>query len=121
QGIQFPLQFRETGDIKDRLRSGRPRKTKPQEDRLSPRDLQARFAQRRHRQISDQRVRNRLHIASLRTNKAASEPLMSALHRQARLRWRLQHRRWNPRMWGNVMFSEKARFCLRKLDGRLKV
>src|SRR4029434_1954057 len=69
--------FRETSEVKDRPQSGRPRKTTPQKDwyltlaslrnpRLSSRDLQARFAQRYHRQISDQTVRNRLHMAGLR-------------------------------------------------------
>ncbi|KAJ8381891.1 hypothetical protein SKAU_G00026690 [Synaphobranchus kaupii] len=121
--------FRETGEVKDRPRSGRPKKTTPQEDRfltlaslrnrrLSSRDLQARFAQRYHRQISDQTVRNRLHMASLH---AARKPAMTALQRQARLRWCRQHRQWNLRMWGNVMFSDESRFCLRKLDGRIKV
>ncbi|KAK1904362.1 Transposable element Tcb1 transposase, partial [Dissostichus eleginoides] len=90
--------FRETGEVKDRPRRGRPRKTTPPEDRfltlaslrnrrLSSRDLQARFAQQDHRQISDQTVRNRLHMAGLRAYKAARKPAMTALHRQARLRW----------------------------------
>ncbi|KAM3870151.1 RNA helicase Mov10l1-like [Diretmus argenteus] len=124
--------FRETGEVKDRPRSGRPKKTTSQEDRfltlaslrnrrLSSRDLKARFAQRYHRQISDQTVRNRLHMASLRAYKAARKPEMTALHRQTRLRWCRQHRQWNLRMWGNVMFRDESRFCLRKLDARIKV
>ncbi|KAK1886315.1 putative protein y4xN, partial [Dissostichus eleginoides] len=59
--------FRETGEVKDRPQSGRPRKTTPPEDRfltiaslrnrrLSSRDLQARFAERYHRQISLRRL-----------------------------------------------------------------
>ena len=73
------------------------------------------------RQIFDQTVRNRLHMASLHTYKAARKPAMTALHSQARLRWCRQHRQWNLRMWGNVMFSDESRFCLQKLDGRIKV
>ena len=46
---------------------------------------------------------------------------MTARHRQARLNWCRQHRQWNLQMWGNVMFSDKSRFCLRTLDGRIKV
>jgi len=95
---KLKTKFRETGEVKDRPRSGRPRKTTPPEDRfltlaslrnrrLSSRDLQAIFAQRYHRQISDQTVRNRLHMAGLRAYKAARKPAMTALHRQARLCW----------------------------------
>lgn len=28
---------------------------------------------------------------------------------------------WNLQSWGNVMFSDEARFCLRKTDGRVRV
>ena len=33
---------------------------------------------------------------------------MTALHRQARLRWCRQHRQWSLNMWGNVMFSDES-------------
>ena len=129
---KLKAKFCQTGDVKDRPRSGRPRKTTPQEDRfitrtvlrnrrLSSRDLQARFAGRYGIQISDQTVRNRLHAANLRAYKATRKPAITALHRQAHLRWCQQHRKWNRNMWGNVMFSDESRFCLPKLDGRNKV
>jgi len=54
---KWKAKFQETGDVKDRPRSGRPKKTTEQEDhfitlsalrnrRLSSRNLQARFARR---------------------------------------------------------------------------
>ena len=46
---------------------------------------------------------------------------MTALHRQTRLCWCRQHRHWNLNMWGNVMFRDESRFCLWKLEGRVKV
>ena len=46
---------------------------------------------------------------------------MTALHRQARLHWCWQHVHWNLNMWGNFMFSDESRFCLRQLDCRVKV
>ena len=46
---------------------------------------------------------------------------MTALPRQARLRWCRQHVHWNLNMWRNVMFSDESRFCLRQLDHRVKV
>lgn len=91
---KLKTKFRETGDVKDRPRSGRPRKTTPQEDRfltlaslrnrrLPARALQARFSQRFHRRISEQTVRNRLHIARLHSHKACRKTAMTAIHRQA--------------------------------------
>ena len=90
--------FRETGEVKDRPKSGCPKKTTPQEDRfltlaamrnrrLTARDLQGRFTQRYQRWLSLQTVRNRLHKASLHAHKAARRPAMTARHHQARLNW----------------------------------
>ncbi|KAL7828173.1 hypothetical protein AOLI_G00313250 [Acnodon oligacanthus] len=121
-----------TGDVRDRPRSGRPKKTTPQEDRfltlsvlryrrLSSTDLQSRFAGRYGRRLSAQTIRNRLHAANLRSHQAARRPAMTALHRQARLRWCRQHMHWNLNMWRKVLFSDESRFCLRKLDRRVKV
>lgn len=129
---KLKYKYRATGDVKDRPRSGRPKVTTPQQDRyismsalrnrrLSSRNLQARFAGRYGRRISDQTVRKRLHAANLRARKPAKKPAMTALHRQNRMRWCRQHRPWNLNMWRNVMFSDESRFCLRKLDGRVKV
>ena len=129
---KLKAKFRETGDVKDRPRSGRPRKTTAEEDRfitraslrnrrLSATDLQARYARRYGRRVSDQLIRNRLHAANLRARKPAKKPKMTALHRLARLRFCRQHRQWNLNQWRNVMFSDESRFCLRSLDGRVKV
>ena len=65
---KLKTKFCETGDVKDRPRSGCPRKTTPQEDRfltlaslrnrrLPARALQAKCSQRYHRRISEQTVR----------------------------------------------------------------
>ena len=124
--------FRATGEVKDRPKSGRPKKTTPQEDRLftlaalrnrrlTATDLQGRFTQQYQRRLSLQTVRNRLHKASLHARKAARSPAMTARHHQARLHWCREHRPWNLQMWANVMFSDESRFCLRTLDGRMRV
>lgn len=129
---KLKAKFRDTGDVKDRPRSGRPRKTTAAEDRyiimaalrnrrLSAKTLQARHTRRYGNRVSDQTIRNRLHEANLHSRKPARKPKMTPLHRLARLRWCRQHRGWNLNRWRNVMFSDEARFCLRKLDGRVRV
>ena len=123
---KWKAKFQETGDVKDRPRSGRPKKTTEQEDhfitlsalrnrRLSSRNLQARFARRYDTWVSDQTIRNRLHAANLHERKAVRKPAMTALQRRARFRWCQQHVRWNRIMWQSVMFSDESRFCLRKI------
>ena len=68
---RLKIKYRETGDVKDRPRSGRPKVTTPQQDqylrltalrnrRMSSRLLQARLAGHTGRRISDQTIRNRL-------------------------------------------------------------
>ncbi len=129
---KLKAKFRQTGEVKDRPRSGRPKKTTPQEDRfitqvaltnrrLSSRVLQARFLGRFGRRISDQTVRNRLRRANLKARKPPKKRGMTALNRLARLRWCRQHQPWNLDMWRNVLFTDESRFCLRKLKSRVKV
>uniref|UniRef100_A0A8C4GFR7 Transposase Tc1-like domain-containing protein n=1 Tax=Dicentrarchus labrax TaxID=13489 RepID=A0A8C4GFR7_DICLA len=100
-------QFHITLDVKDRPRSGRPKKMTPQEDhfltlsalrcrRLFSTDLQSRFAGQYGRRFSAQTIRNRLHTANLQSHRAARSPAMTALHHQARF--------------------DESRFCLRQLD-----
>ena len=106
---KLKAKFYITGDVKDRPRSGRPKNTIPQEDRfitlsalrccrLPSTGLQSRFAGRYGRRLSAQTIRNRLHTANLRSHRAARSPAMTALHRQARLRWCRQHVHWNLNM-----------------------
>ncbi|KAL6470420.1 hypothetical protein MHYP_G00215390 [Metynnis hypsauchen] len=124
--------FHITGDVRDKPRSERPKKTTPEEDRfltlsvlryrrLFSTDLQSRFAGRYGRRLSAQTIQNRLHTANLQSHRAARRPAMTALHHQTRLRWCRQHVHWNLNMWKNVMFSDESRFCLRQLDRRVKV
>ena len=120
--------FRDTGDVKDRPRSGRPRVTTVRQERyIETTAARARFitanqiendvrnaARPAARPISHQTIRNRLHAAGLRARKPAKRPKMTAAHRAARLRWAREHVRWNRQQWANVMFSDESRvfFCL---------
>ena len=127
--------FRDTGHVQDRSRSGRPRITTVRQDRyIETTAVRRRFVTARSIQldlqraagpgaqrISDQTVRNRLHAATLRARRPAKCPALTDAHRAARLQWARQHRRWTRQDWGRVLFSDESRFCLRSIDGRLRV
>lgn len=124
--------FQDTGYVKDRPRPGRPKSTTNDEDRFirlntlrdrrrSARGVQAMFARRYGRRPSVQTIRNRLHAANLHARRPAKRYSLSYLHRQARLRWSRLHLRWNQARWSSVMFSDESRFCLRFIDGRVRV
>ena len=124
--------YRATRYVKNRPRSGRPKKTTPREDRflvsnalrnrrLSATILQDRFRVRFRRDFSVQTIRNRLHAVNLQARMAARKPTMTALHQVHLLCWCRQHRPWNLRSWRNVVFSDESRFCLLDLDVRVKV
>ena len=124
-----------SGDVKDLPRSGRPGATNRAEDRLiTNTTLRNRFTNaptmtRRIRQqrdaggipVSVQTIRNRLHAAGLKSRVPAKKPCLSQRHRAARLQFARNHVRWNRQQWRTVTFSDESRFCLRHIDGRLRV
>ena len=69
--------------------------------------------------MSIQTVRNRLHSAGLRARRPYVGVSLS--HRQARLAWTRQHRRWTNQQWATVLFTDESRFLLDMLDRRRHV
>ncbi len=127
--------YRQTGDVKDRNRSGRSRVATRRQDRYTEtsavrrrfytaRSIQLdvqRAAGPRARRISDQTIRNRLYQAGLRAWRPARRPVLKAAHRAARLQWARLHRPWTRQQWQHVLFTDESRFCLKTVDGRLRV
>ena len=124
-----------SGDVKDFPRSGRPRATNRAEDRLitnttlTNRFTNAPTTTRRIRQqrgaggipFSVQTIRNRLHAAGLKSRVPHKKLCLSQRHRAARLQFARNHVKWNRQQWRMVTFSDESRFCLRHIDGRLRV
>ena len=124
-----------SGDVKDLPRSGRPRATNPAKDRLiTNTTLRNSFTNAptmtrwiRHQQdaggipVFVQTIRNWLHAAGLKSRVPAKKPCLSQRHRAARLQFARNHVRWNRQQWQTVTFSDESRFCLRLIDGRLRV
>ena len=127
--------FEETGDVKDRPKSGRPKTTTPIEDQhirlIALRDrfsaapiIRSTILQRRGlgaRPFSIQTVRNRLHRRGLRSRIAAKKPLLLPHHRRARLEWANRHGRWSRAQWRDVLFTDESSFCVNHSNGNVRV
>lgn len=130
--FRLQARFRQTGNVKDRPRSGRPRITTPREDRYVV------TSSRRHRfmparklvnqlraatgtRISVYTARNRLRAARLRARRPYVGIPLTARHRAARLNWARQHLGWTRRRWNRIVFTDESKFNLQGADGRIRV
>ena len=66
-------------------------------------------------------MRNRLHSAGLRAPWPYLGVPLSQRHRQARLAWTRQHRRWPNQQWATVLFTDESWFLLDMLDRRRRI
>ena len=130
-----PQDVAATGAVSDRPRSGRPKVTTQHEDRyiavtvarrrfVDGPSLERMLRQQRGtgaRRISVQAVRNRVRASGFSSRKPAKKPQLSQRHRALRRQFCARHGRWNRQQWSRVLFSDESRFCLRKVDGRIRV
>ena len=128
--VRLMQRFRQTGNVTDRPRAGRPRKTMPREDRLISRRtrqrpfstagaLRGNLAFGGH--ISTRTVIRRLHHQEMRARRPIKRPQLTLRHRHARFDWSHYHLGWTIRTWGRVHWSDESRFLLRPSDGRARV
>ena len=111
----------QTNSTLDRRRSGRPRSRSQAQDRFlrtsALRSLSVSAEQlcehlsRTGTRVSVQTMRNRLHSAGLRARRPYIGVPLSQRHRQARLAWTRQHRRWTKQQWATVLFTGGHSFC----------
>ena len=125
--------YQHTGNHKKLIRSGRPKKTTPREDRrllwiarlmrFSPAKILAgRWCQDLQRNISKRTVRRRLRDAHIFSRVSRRKPLISLINRQRRIRWATMVRGWTvPENWRHIVFSDECRFNLSFNDGRVRV
>ena len=126
---RLKIRHQQTGNVCDRPRSGRPRKTTPREDNyiltssrrnrfwtsiMLARHLRTATGTR----VSDMTIRNMLHAAGLRGRRPYVGIPLTHRHRQARVDWARAHRQWRQRQWNQVLFSDESRFNLSFADGR---
>ena len=118
-------QFRVTGNVSDRPRSGRSRVTTAVDDHhvvlqhLRNRCLIA-AATRRQYGIHQQTVRNRLRQNSqpIRAHRPYFGQILTRRHRTARRDWCRRHLHFKRADWDLILFSDECRFNLSHADGR---
>lgn len=124
--------YRETGSIKDRPRSGRPKVTTLRQDRhIRLQHLRNRFLQATEtarttvgthgRPVNEHTIRRRLKDADLTSRRPVQAPILSELNRANRLQWTRTRQRWSLQQWGRVLFSDESRFCCSVADGRQRI
>jgi transposase len=134
--VRLMQRFRQTGNVTDRPRAGRPRKTTPREDRLiSKRAWQRPFSTAGALRgnlafgghISTRTVIRRLHHQGMRAQRPMKRLQLTLRHRHARFDWSHDHLGWTIRttafggggvtVWG--CFSFDCKLDLYVLDGNL--
>jgi transposase len=120
--VRLMHRFRQTGNVTDRPRAGRPRKTTLREDRLIFRRARQRpFSTAFGGHISTRTVIRRLHHQGMRARRTIKRPQLTLCHRYARFDWSHEHLGWTIRTWGRVHWFDESRFLLRPTDGRARV
>ena len=113
----------ETGTVKDKSRSGRPRATTAREDRLlyrtslSNRRATSRLLKRALQDstgchVSSSTVRRRLNSFGLKGCVAAKKPLLTEKHKKKRLEWCKERQDWTVEKWRKVLWSDESVFEL---------
>ena len=133
--IRLRDRHRATGTVSDRPRSGRLKDTTQHKDRyisvtvarrrfVDGPSLERMFRQQRGpgaRRILVQTVRNRLRASGFSSRKLAKKPQLSQRHRALMRQFCAPHARWNRQQSSRVLFSDESQFCLRKVNGRIRV
>jgi transposase len=128
--VRLMQRFCQTGNVTDRPRAGRPRKTTPREDRLiSRRERQRPFSTAGALRgnvafgghISTHTVIRRLHHHGMRVRRPIKCPQLTLPHRHARFDWSYDHLGWTIRTWRRVHWSDESSFLLRPTDSRGRV
>ena len=119
--------YRRYGSVDRRHGGGRMRLTTTKQDRyltLQARrnrfapavSLQGQFQNATGIRISSQTVRRRLHAAQLMARIPAVQTLLTVQHKQYRLDFARENRRWTGQQWGTVLFTDESKFCVNFLD-----
>lgn len=111
--------WKETKDLSDKPKTGRPRSTTDKEDKkilklaekdesLTCSDIQSKIEQKGIN-ISSETVRRRIKEVKGKYNAPISKPLLTDDHRKKRLQWAKEHNNFD---WNKVIFTDESTFLL---------
>jgi transposase len=120
------------GLTKPASRSGRPKVTSVQGDRIIRRvarkNRRCSLAEIREEvnksipvTLSLRTVQRRLHAFGIYSHSARKVPLISSTNRRARVFWAKEHLTWPLDRWKQILWSDESRFTIFQADGRLNV
>jgi transposase len=124
--------FQQTGEYTRRRGSGRGKCTTARDDRfLALRVLRNRkttavnarneLQEVRGVAVSERTVRRRLVGHNLNARRPANGPQLTRQHRVGRLHFGREHQNWGIEEWGQILFTDESRFCLKSPDGRQRI
>ena len=124
--INLKNKVQQTGSVKDRQRSGRPKVTNEVDDRrIYLNHLRNRFLTAadtgRNLEISRQTVVRRLKNNGLKSRRPVRRPVLTDINKRLRLTWATAHKRWTLRQWEDVIFSDESPFPIESHDARERV
>jgi len=110
-----------TDSCSNAIRTGRPRKTTPSEDkyialtskrnrRLTAPDIAAQTNMWHDLALSTSTVQRRLREASLFGRVAIKKPLLRQQNKRKRLQWARDHKNWSRQQWDTVLWSDESKF-----------
>jgi transposase len=116
--------WKQSKDLTDAPRSGRPRATTPKEDQrivalaeqqtfVTSRDI-ANQLNKKGVEINERTVQRRLNEAGAKYNRPLSKPLLTENHREKRLEWAEDQRTTN---WDQVIFSDETTIRMNSVKG----
>ena len=117
--VQINSKFLQTGSVKNRPKSGRPRSTSAVQDRfLRLTALRQRFKSSvnltaNHRRatgvaIHPRTARNRLKSAGIKPRRPCLRNKLTPHHKRERLAWCRHRRCWRRNQWGNILWSDES-------------
>lgn len=122
----------ESGGVKHKFRSGRPRISTPREDRdlvndarkhpeLSLRDLRPLWSRNGEPIASRPTISRRLIERGLRSYKAIKKPKLSEADMKKRYKWCKKRENWTYRKWASIIFSDESNYQVVNRKNRIRI
>jgi len=127
--VRLKKKFEETGKVKNKPGSGRPRKLNERDERTLVRrimtkecsnavQLQKSLKTTDNIDVSSNTVRRALRRKGLVARVKRKKPLLSRKHREKRLKFAKKYKDWTIADWSKVVWSDESKFQVFGSDGR---